>query len=118
MPQKRIDARRTTAKRRKVQLLAVFSVAVIIGSIAIGMTLSRDNGSAVSSNPSLPTAGSDAAWTSETFAGGPRLVVDRTDVHYGDVDYNELVEAVYRLKNVGDEVVTIEEPSIKTLEGC
>ena len=118
MPQQRIVAKRSTAKRRKLQVFAVLAIAVAVGAVAIAMSVSGGNENERTAGLTSQPAGSDTAWTIETYTGGPRLVADRAEVHYGDVDYNEPVEAVYRIKNIGDEVVTIDEPDIKTLEGC
>jgi hypothetical protein len=118
MPQQRITTSHTRAKHRKLQILTVLGLAVAIGAVAIGMSLSGGNTDDSAATLSGRPAGSDTAWTSETYTGGPRLVADQTDINYGAVDYNQQVEAIYRLKNIGDEVVTIDEPDIKTLEGC
>lgn len=118
MPQQRITAQRTRSGCRKLQVFAILAIAVAIGAVAIAMSVSGGNENNRAADVTSLPPGSDTSWTSETYTGGPRLVADQTDISYGAVDYNQQVEAVYRLKNIGDEIVTIDEPDIKTLEGC
>ena len=105
---------RRSARKHKGWLVgAGIACALLLVIVAVAMT-GTDEPTEVADIPDIGVA----SWTAESFSGGPRLVADRTDVAYGPVDYGQQVEAVYRLRNVGDEVITIDEPDIKTLEGC
>lgn len=104
------------ARRRRLQVTgAGILAALLVVILAIAMTNTNDSDPATQAVAPSPPG---EEWTTETFTGGPRLAVDRTDIAYGNVDYGDPVEAVYRLRNVGDEVATIDEVNIKTLEGC
>jgi hypothetical protein len=59
-----------------------------------------------------------ATWDATPFAGGARLAVDQQVIDHGDVPYNHTVEAEFRLKNVGDQTLVIDQPRIEILEGC
>jgi hypothetical protein len=51
--------------------------------------------------------------------GGPRLVVDRTEVDLGDLPFDTPAKAVFTLTNAGDGVLTLlGEPQVKILKGC
>ncbi len=53
------------------------------------------------------------------YTGGPRLDVAELVHDHGDVKFNAPVESVFRLRNVGDQVLTIlGEPPVSVLEGC
>lgn len=98
-------------------MIAASVGALVLASVLVAaMTTGDDDNS--NEQPLAVSTSSSGEWTTESYSGGPRLAVDRTEIAYGDVAYGQPVEAVYRLKNVGDEVVTIDEPDIKTLEGC
>lgn len=59
-----------------------------------------------------------AGWDATPFAGGPRLAVDQAVVDHGEVEYEHTVEAVFRLRNVGDQPLQIETPEVEIVEGC
>lgn len=116
-----LQGRRQAAKQRQEQrqrrwkLFGVIAsiAAIAIAAIAVATLLNRDDG----------TSSGDAAnlrGTMETaaFAGGPRLAVDQTRIDHGDVSYGHEVEATYRLKNVGDQPLRIQNPEVTILEGC
>lgn len=51
--------------------------------------------------------------------GTPRLQVDREHIDLGNRVFNQLVRAVFTIKNVGDGTLKLEAPRIATLlEGC
>jgi hypothetical protein len=52
--------------------------------------------------------------------GAPRVAVAQEEVDFGDVKLDKTVEAVFRVRNVGDEVLRIldDEPSVELIEGC
>lgn len=96
------------AGRRRSWLLPVIIALVTVG-IATGFALTqRGSGDQTSS----------AAWSSESHQGGARLAVDRTEVDDGAVRYGQQVKATFRLKNVGDQLLTLRKPTVETLEGC
>lgn len=54
-----------------------------------------------------------------TYHGGPRLVMDRQEIDFGQVRFNKFVEARFRLKNVGDRALQIATgPRVEAVEGC
>ena len=59
-----------------------------------------------------------ATWSAESYTGGPRLAVDKTSVDEGAVAYGHEVQASFRLRNVGDQPMTLGAAEVKTLEGC
>jgi hypothetical protein len=52
--------------------------------------------------------------------GAPRVAVAQDFVDFGDVKLDKTVEAVFRVSNVGDEVLNIldYEPPVELVEGC
>lgn len=53
-----------------------------------------------------------------SHSGGARLAVDQATVDRGAVGYGEPVEAVYRLRNDGDQPLRLGKPTINVLAGC
>ena len=52
-------------------------------------------------------------------SGAPTLAVDREQIDFGDVKFNQTVTAVFNLTNVGDRTLKfIKEPIIELKEGC
>jgi len=65
----------------------------------------------------LPTEGK----TGEVpkFRGGARLAVDKDLVDFGALPYNQMVEARFQLKNVGDHPLQLPpSPPVEVVEGC
>jgi hypothetical protein len=53
------------------------------------------------------------------YEGGPRLVLDRQEIDFGQVRFDKLVQARFRLKNVGDRTLQIAtSPRVEAVEGC
>jgi len=51
--------------------------------------------------------------------GEPRAEVDQSSVDHGLVRFNQPVESVFRVRNVGDQPLTIlGEPRVELVEGC
>lgn len=52
--------------------------------------------------------------------GGPRVAVAQEVVDFGDVPVNKYVQAVFRVRNVGDQPLRIfdQEPPLEVVEGC
>lgn len=121
MPQQRkhSKARNRHGRRLTGRVLAggAISIIMVAALVTVFMATRDSSGQETGASANVPD-GASSGWASTTYSGGPRLVVDQTEVDAGAVDYREPVEATYRLKNVGDEVVIIDQPSIKTLEGC
>lgn len=52
-------------------------------------------------------------------SGAPRAQIDQTQIDHGTVAFEQQVESVFRLKNVGDRPLTIlGEPRVELLQGC
>lgn len=59
-----------------------------------------------------------APYTAEV-AGQPSAALDQTLFDYGDVRVDTPVETIFRVKNVGDQPLTIlGEPRVELIEGC
>lgn len=103
-------SRHATAHRRH----GVRFVALGILTIAVAVTVAVFvlHGSSDKSSAGATT------WSTSSYTGGPRLAVDRTLVDHGSVAYNHEVRATYRLKNVGDQLLTLQQPSVEVAEGC
>jgi hypothetical protein len=53
------------------------------------------------------------------YAGGPRLAVDTDTIDFGAVRFEKMVTATFRLKNVGDQTLTLAaNPPVEVVEGC
>ena len=51
--------------------------------------------------------------------GGPRLQVDKELIDFGAVRFEKMVEARFRLKNVGDQPLRLTiDPQVEAIEGC
>ncbi|MBZ0304358.1 MAG: DUF1573 domain-containing protein [Anaerolineae bacterium] len=52
--------------------------------------------------------------------GGPRIALAEDVIDFGDVPVNKPVEAVFRVRNIGDQVLRIldYEPPVELVEGC
>lgn len=83
-----------------IPVMAVIAVVVIVGAVLL---LSRGN-------PSTGTA---------EVTGKPNLVVDKTEIDFGDVRFEKPVTAVFTLINTGDKPLQIlQEPRLELLQGC
>jgi len=52
-------------------------------------------------------------------AGGPRLAVDKELIDFGPVRFERMVEARFRLRNVGDQPLRLAvNPQVEAIEGC
>lgn len=103
-------------KRRKQQRLrrgiggVALAIALVGAAVWALLALTGDT------DDDQPIAASGASTT--TFTGGARLVVDQPTIDRGDVAYNEPVNAIYSLRNDGDQPLTLGTPTINVLEGC
>lgn len=116
LEQKRQAARQRREHRVKRRRLAGLFIGVIaVALVAVGLTaLLNEEGAEKANDAALRPAALDAA----AFTGGARLAVDQTMVDHGDVPYGHEVKAEYRLRNVGDQLLRIEHPEVKILDGC
>jgi len=111
--------RATEAMKRHQQrriLYRVFGLAGLLAAVAIVLLVTggEKNQTASSQQPSA----APATWSAEVYTGGARLAVDKTSVDEGSVAYGHEVQARFRLRNVGDQPMTLGTAEVKTLEGC
>jgi hypothetical protein len=65
----------------------------------------------------LPTEGTTGE--APKFRGGARLAVDTDLIDFGALPYNQMVEARFQLKNVGDHPLQLPaSPPVEVVEGC
>jgi hypothetical protein len=109
------DAARTRREERlrRRRVVRVFAGVVAVAALALVVAALLNGGDAGGDNVNLP-----ASMDASEFSGGPRAAVDRTRVDHGDVPYGFETTASYRIKNVGDQVLRIENPEVKVVEGC
>ena len=50
--------------------------------------------------------------------GQPSAEIDQTVFDYGSVRINTPVETVIRVRNVGDQPLTLQEPLVELIQGC
>lgn len=63
--------------------------------------------------------GNQAAPYTPEVAGRPKASIDQDFFDYGDVRVSTPVETVFRVRNVGDQPLTIlGEPQVELIEGC
>ncbi len=54
-----------------------------------------------------------------SYTGGPRIEVAEAVIDHGDVKFNRMVESVFRIQNVGDRPLRIQDyPQVVVLDGC
>ncbi len=94
--------RRVHTRRRRLLVAGLLSVAVLAG-LATWYFLQGQ--SPLSAAP--------------PYRGGPRLAVDREEIDFGPVRFEKMVQARFRLKNVGDQPLQIATGSrVEVVEGC
>ncbi len=53
------------------------------------------------------------------YQGGPRLAVETAEIDFGPVRFEKLVQARFRLRNIGDQPLQIAaNPPVEVVEGC
>lgn len=110
-PQKpRGAALRAATRRRSRMRFGVFAALTLAMAGIVAVLVM--NGSFANNDAGATT------WSASAYTGGPRLAVDRTLVDKGPVDYGHEVDATYRLKNVGDQPLSFQPPTVETVEGC
>lgn len=93
-----------------IAVTGLVAVIVIVGAVLLSRGLPTTSAQTALVGP--------GGWTVTSYTGGPRLAVDRTVVDEGNVAYEHTVTATYRLKNVGDQPLNLQKPTVQTLEGC
>lgn len=102
---KRRAAQKGTVIDRTTFVLLIAALILVLGGGTILLTSQQSNGVAADFVPE--------------YTGGPRLDVAELVHDHGDVKFSEPVESVFRLRNVGDQVLNIlGEPPVSVLEGC
>ncbi|MDK3161444.1 hypothetical protein QPK87_33555 [Kamptonema cortianum] len=52
-------------------------------------------------------------------AGAPRAEVDQTSIDHGSLRFEQPVESIFRVRNVGDQpLIILGEPRVELVEGC
>jgi hypothetical protein len=81
--------------------------------IAVGFLVWRGGGSQQANSSSPQTGGAPLV------TGSPKLSVDRDSIDFGKVPLDIPVKATFKLKNVGDQPLTIKgEPRVEVVRGC
>jgi hypothetical protein len=94
--------RRAHLHRRRLVVAGVLSLAVLAG-LAIWSFMPRQS-------PLIAVA---------PYQGGPRLAVETAEIDFGPVRFEKLVQARFRLRNVGDQPLQIAaNPPVEVVEGC
>lgn len=84
----------------------LFVILAAVGALIVGALL-------------LVFRGSSATSYTPEVTGAPSLKIEQEVLDYGDVKFNEPVEAVFNLKNVGDQPLNITQiPQVQILQGC
>lgn len=53
------------------------------------------------------------------YQGGPRLAVDKELIDFGTVRFQRMVDARFRLRNVGDQPLRLAiNPQVEAIQGC
>jgi hypothetical protein len=97
-----VGARQTRKRRRRLVVAGILGAALLAGLTTW----------AVYPSPSPLGA-------AVPYQGGPRLAVDREEIDFGSVRFDKMVQARFRLKNVGDQPLQIATaPRVEVVEGC
>lgn len=119
---------RSRAAHRRRNRWTQNSLVWIIGAVVVllGVIILFSSGSAKTGNRKLPANQPAADFSNRPIpdftpaAGeGPRIEVSQDTLDYGDVEYNVPVNAVFYVRNVGDEPLILEDtPQIEVVKGC
>ncbi len=67
----------------------------------------------------LVAASKQGSSTPPEVSGAPRARLDQTQIDLGAVRFEQQVESIFRLKNVGDlPLIILGEPRVELLQGC
>jgi hypothetical protein len=98
------ESRRSPTIKRPAWLVPAVIVGVILALAAVILA--------------LVTRQQLAPFTAEV-AGAPRAALDTARIDHGTLAYSTLVESVFRLRNVGDQLLLIlGRPEVELIEGC
>lgn len=100
--------------------VALIAAGALILTVAAYVLL-RSGASTQPASPAQPARPAQPVQAGNTPqpVSGPRLSVAQDVFDYGDVKVNQPVEAVFRVKNVGDKPLQIlEQPQVEVVEGC
>jgi hypothetical protein len=96
------SARQAARTERRLLIPGVLGLAIFVGAVTWYL------------HPQLNMQ-SDAAQS----RGGPRLEVDKELIDFGSVRFEKMVDARFRLKNVGDQPLALAvERRVEAIEGC
>ena len=94
------QVRQARKRRRRLVVAGILSGAVLVG-LGIWFVYPSPLGAAA------------------PYQGGPRLAVDREEIDFGPVRFDKMVQARFRVKNVGDLPLQIATaPRVEVVEGC
>lgn len=94
---------KTTPAHRPVWLLPV----IVVGAIA-----------AILAIIALVTGSRDEPFEPQV-TGAPRAEVDRNSIDHGTISFEQPVESVFRIRNIGDQpLMILGEPRVQLMEGC
>ena len=107
--------RRRQLRQRRRRVLVSIAGLTIFTVLAAGLAALLTQGGG---DPDASGSNRTASWNTPAFAGGARLAVDQPTQDFGSVAYRHEVQATYRLKNVGDQPLEIQNPEVLILDGC
>ena len=94
------QVRQARKRRRRLVVAGILSGAVLVG-VGIWFVYPSPLGAAA------------------PYQGGPRLAVDREEIDFGPVRFGKMVQARFRVKNLGDLPLQIATaPRVEVVEGC
>jgi hypothetical protein len=103
----------TTRRNRKTAPPAAKRPAWLIPAALVGL------GAVLIAIALLLIQGGQQKASSPQVTGKPSAEIDRTMFDYGDVRVDTPVETMFRVKNVGDQPLTIlQEPQVELVQGC
>ncbi len=100
--------------RRPIWLAATLLALAGIALISMLAWLVQRNAANVTQSAPTQAAASDGA-----VADGPRISVDQDRFDYGDVKLNTTIETSVHVRNIGDQVLALDQnPVVELIEGC
>lgn len=114
---------RTTHRRKNgwVSNRLIWIVGIIVILLAVIVLFSPDSkaGRLPANQPAADFSNRPIPDFTPVIGEGPRIEVSQDTLDYGDVEYNNPVNAVFYVRNVGDEPLIIQEtPQIEVVKGC
>lgn len=101
-----------TKQPRKQRGPTVRSRPALVAGLAVAVLVSIAIASQVEPQVDLTGVAIDSV-------GSPQLELDREHVDFGDVSFNQMVEATFELHNSGDATLLfVEEPFVELKDGC